>query len=611
MNLHESHFKETTPEETVKNLKNILEQLDIDVEEVWSDVSTIGTYSLRLRIKGTDIGSNGKGISKEYARASAYAEFMERLQNDILVSAYLKKDNSSAKNEEDIGNEPDGKILTSEEIVDQGGAFIDFYFQERGMQNASREEKINRFKSVNKFDYMMTGDDNAFLCLPFYSYKENKVYYLPKHVYQKYYGSNGMAAGNKPAEALVQGYSEILERVAQTRIFTEKSPLPIIPDDYIRQYPYIFEMYEQLRSDKNYKVELLDCSFGGKYPVAALLIKLINTGCYGIKLGCHPDFALAMERTFTEAAQGNDVKEYVNRSILDFNDYNVKDKVNIENSFKTGLAQYPFEVFSKMSSEKFIPCEDVTEKSNGELFKTITQKFLSEGHDVLIRDVSNLGFPSYHIIIPGVSELKPGDDKDFRASDTRAFVTTLLMQPKFITKDNCRYILASFGYYAKSSMNNTLTSFYPEIEGMDLPAENYHCGIPYLSAMCECLDGNFDRAEKYMEFVEKSAINTSQSDYEVKKMRAIKYYFAGRSVVDDHEWVLEYLSQWFDNEFCSMLDYLFSDISKTIVKQYKDCSNWRELSYFRPQRIAFRAVSNLRKMQKENPIDQYELGKLL
>ena len=42
---------------------------------------------------------------------------------------------------------------------------------------------------------------------------------------------------------------------------------------------------------------------GGKYPVAALIILEKNTGKYGIKLGCHPDFGVAMERTFTEAAQ--------------------------------------------------------------------------------------------------------------------------------------------------------------------------------------------------------------------------------------------------------------------------------------------------------------------
>ena len=51
------------------------------MKEIWSEKSTVDTYSLRLVIEGTDIGTNGKGISKELATASAYAEFFERFQN--------------------------------------------------------------------------------------------------------------------------------------------------------------------------------------------------------------------------------------------------------------------------------------------------------------------------------------------------------------------------------------------------------------------------------------------------------------------------------------------------------------------------------------------------
>lgn len=610
-NLHESHYKEISPVKTVEKIKSILDELEIGVEENWCDKSDIETYSLRLSIKGTNIGSNGKGISKEYARASAYAEFMERLQNDILVSAYIRQDVRTTREERNLGQEPDGKIMTSEEIIDQGGSFIDFYFKNRQMEKATRNEKIEKFKAINKFEYMLTGDDNSFFCLPFYSCREKKVYYLPKHIYGKYYGSNGMAAGNGRAEALVQGYSEILERISQMRIFNEKPILPIIPDEYIKNTPYVYDMYKKLQSIDGYKAELLDCSFGGQYPVAGLLIRQINTGCYGIKLGCHPDFSLAMERTFTEAAQGNDVTAYVNRSVLDFHNNNVNSKINIENSFKTGLAQYPYEIFMAKDQEHFHECTSVDGKSNEELFKEITNHFIAEGHDVLIRDVSNLGFYSYHIIIPGISELKPGADSDFRAANTRAFVTSLLMQPKIINKDNSRYITASFGYYAQSSMNNTLSSFYPEIKNVELPGEKYFCGMSYMTAMCEAMCGNFNRAEKCIEYVEKSAINTNQSDEEIKKMRVIRYYFSARSIGYSHVETIEYLSEWFDKSFCELVDFLFENMDEVIIKQYPDLSNWRELPEFEPQRICFKIINNLRKKQIENPINQKQIECLL
>ena len=46
-----------------------------------------------------------------------------------------------------------------------------------------------------------------------------------------------MCAGNSPEEALVQGLSEIIERVVQRRIFTEKPALPDVPEEYIQQFP--------------------------------------------------------------------------------------------------------------------------------------------------------------------------------------------------------------------------------------------------------------------------------------------------------------------------------------------------------------------------------------
>lgn len=40
-----------------------------------------------------EIGTNGKGVTKEYALASAYAEFMERLQSNFLLkSSFLNKE---------------------------------------------------------------------------------------------------------------------------------------------------------------------------------------------------------------------------------------------------------------------------------------------------------------------------------------------------------------------------------------------------------------------------------------------------------------------------------------------------------------------------------------
>lgn len=74
----ELHYKDSSPDATVDRLLKILHECGIDTEEAWGDKSSVDTYSLRVAIKGTTIGTNGKGVTEEYARASAYAEFFER-----------------------------------------------------------------------------------------------------------------------------------------------------------------------------------------------------------------------------------------------------------------------------------------------------------------------------------------------------------------------------------------------------------------------------------------------------------------------------------------------------------------------------------------------------
>ena len=80
--------KECKPEETVKKIKRILKKFKINVIE--KEIININNsfYSTRVELKEIKgVGTNGKGITKEYALASAYAEFMERLQSNFLLKS--------------------------------------------------------------------------------------------------------------------------------------------------------------------------------------------------------------------------------------------------------------------------------------------------------------------------------------------------------------------------------------------------------------------------------------------------------------------------------------------------------------------------------------------
>ena len=49
------------------------------------------------------------------------------------------------------------------------------------------------------------------------------------------------------------------------------------------------QMVEKLKQNEEYYFKMVDCSFGGKYPVAGLYIIDKNTGRFGFKMGAHPD----------------------------------------------------------------------------------------------------------------------------------------------------------------------------------------------------------------------------------------------------------------------------------------------------------------------------------
>lgn len=314
------YYKSCSPENTVDYLKNILHGMNVETEELCYLNSSIGTTSLRVVFKGTDVGTNGKGTSPEFATASAYAEFFERYQNGLL-NIY-----PDFRTDTDFNFKfcPDEKMLTAREIIEQDDPFIKMYFRIRGMVQATIDEKVRNFESTNEASQMNVREEKQYYCLPFYNVRDNKVYYLAQEIYSRYYGSNGMAAGNEPKEAIIQGLAEIIERVSQRRILEEHSYLPDVPEEYIKKYPYVYDLYMKARQIDGFNIIMKDCSFGGKYPVAGLMIIKKDTGKFGLKLGCHPDFGVAMKSTFTEATQGGDIDAYVERSWVDFSNESLK-----------------------------------------------------------------------------------------------------------------------------------------------------------------------------------------------------------------------------------------------------------------------------------------------
>ncbi len=203
MRIIDEKFKETTPTETVQKIKGILDKLGIEVTEQWNDSGLSNCYSLNLYANGGSPFSNGKGVTKEFAQASAYGEFIERLQ----VGLFFYKHQSIISNREmDIHSfAPDAKYMTVEELV-ENGEWMDYIIDALGNPAVTRKTIAEHCKIYS------CSSDGRVLTLPFFSIFENKHVYLPMGFIDQIYATNGCCVGNTRAEAWIHAFSEILER---------------------------------------------------------------------------------------------------------------------------------------------------------------------------------------------------------------------------------------------------------------------------------------------------------------------------------------------------------------------------------------------------------------
>lgn len=566
--LKQNKYKETSPLLTVDKIKSILCSLGISTEEHWFETNEIGTHSLRINVKGTTIGSNGKGMTKDYARASAYAEFIERLQNNKLqgnstLTTILR---STKKGPYLYVNE---KILTSQELAKECSSFVKMFAINHNI-NPNNVNKVSELlRTVQKMDYNILGQKDKFICLPYHSTKQDEIVYIPYFISNLHYGSNGMCAGNTRSEALVQGISEILERFVQAKVVMDQITLPDIPESYIKKYPYIYEMYKKIKESTNYSIIVKDCSFNGKYPVCALIISEVSTGKFGVKFGCHPDFTIALERIFTEATQGINLDKFSQKTKFDFYNNGVSNRLNLVNGYKTSDALYPYQLFSNESKYNFTEPKSVDGLNNNDLLDVFVDSLVDEGYDLLIHNVSFLDFPSYQIIVPGLSELNYPDLNYFESENTRFHVQPLLNQPKYITEENCKYVLSVIKFFKFNILENSMKDLSGILNNFSFPGSECGMGNYYFIAMCYAFLGKYNLAAQEIGninyVIEHNNIKINSEFY-----LCMFSYLKGMNNLNNHNKVMLYLKKLFSKDICNKINNIMCERNKILIKQYKE-----------------------------------------
>lgn len=394
-------YKDATPLKTIGAIRDILSGLGLFLFETGWRNSLAGYYSVNVKIAGTDLTTNGKGTSAEYALASAYGEMMERLQN--FCTFRLSFDLSpEALTHQGFNYAPDEKRLSASELLTSGEEWTSCQLARLGPK-ADCDRLLKLWQAVS---YEEISAD--FIALPYLNLHTGNISHIPLKMISKMYMSNGMCAGNTSEEALVQGISEVFERNVNKRVVREKIVPPTIPRSYTDRFPQIAAMLNAIEARGDCEVLVKDCSLGRGYPVVGVIYANKTDQSYFVKFGAHPRFEIAVERTLTELLQGQDIGRMMGMREFSFRED--KDPANLMGILVHGSGVYPSEFFGSQSSYEFRPWPDIAATDNKALFAYLLKLLADNGFQLFVRDVSFLGFPSFQVIVPGLSEIEEIDD---------------------------------------------------------------------------------------------------------------------------------------------------------------------------------------------------------
>lgn len=442
-------FKEERPIQTISRIRNALLDAGIFTVESWTDSEIEGCYSVRVEIAGTKIGQNGKGVTREFALASGYAELMERIQSGYF---YVGAMDEELQKECGFIYAPEEKEFTVKEYAEQYGDLI--HPLKSRMQNADMlkvEDILENCRYGETID-----SEKDFSALPFTSIKNDKTVYFPVPLLLDVYATNGTCAGNTKREAVIQGLSEIIERNHNLKVLAGAMTPPDIPEDYLKQFP-VYSVIQEIRKDDNYTLIVKDCSLGTGFPVIASILANKKSHKYIVKFGAHPVFEIALERTLTEMLQGRKIEDAANTSTSADSIQEIRMYDNMHNVLKNASGKYHYKLFGKIPDREFVPFPDRTEMDNQQLYDYCMQIFTERGYEIYIRDCSFLGFPTFQIIIPGFSEIYNYGISRLREKNSQKLAGKTLCELDTASEHQIESLFLYMRFKENFSMENTLS----------------------------------------------------------------------------------------------------------------------------------------------------------
>lgn len=587
--MEHSIYKEEKVENTVKRIQKILQNVGIPVNHYVVDIGNDSSLAYaNVHIEGyPTLGANGKGTNVENALASAYAEFIERLQNQIklLGQQYYS---------------PDLFVLGYNELVlnDKNLCNLD-------VLKSIEYDILDDIEDVNKITKV------ACAICPFYSVKHKSISNLPLFPIIRFLqGSNGMAAGNTIEEAIVQGFSEIVERYATKRILSEQLAMPDIPDSVYGQSSKIVQIIEYYKKC-GYRVHIKDASLNGQIPVVCVIVEDIKNDVLIIKFGSHPSLFVSIERCFTEIAQGfdpssvDDVKvkysswinqltledmQYIDLELLDERFFRLSPLIESSEfftSFMNKQAKVEFALNAWIDSYK--------ECDNKFLLKWFYNKIkdISNG-EIYIRDVSFLGFPAVYIVIPSLSFICTKGKKRFKKYNE------IMCIPKLIKDNSPELTLEKLYECVECNRLNSRAWFESKIS--ELPDE-------YLSLLCSILMNDYEKIENHSRLIlHNHRLNNKMNAEGIERVAIIRKYYSFLSKNLDIEQILKSLKTEYSEESIEKAIFFIKNLTFELLKKII-INNQSRVSFDGSELIA-NIFKRIVEEYKNNLPDQMQLKKV-
>jgi YcaO-like protein with predicted kinase domain len=402
--------KTDTPDNTVRNITEGFARLGYDINYAPFQVSENIHWS-QIWIDAIKLKCQGKGMTPELAKASAYAELAERFSAGMFYQAFEEevRYNMPALYGSDVSRFLnyewlDGYRCSHQDDLEAPHLSVETLLCRQDHMVATH---IDKMKNSRMAQHWVDG----------YSLLQDNEVKVPINFATYINASNGLAAGNTLEEAMLQAACEVFERHTQIQIIKPETIVPSIDPSSLSnsRLKAMIDFY----ASENVTVILKDFSMGGLFPSIGVLFinHNLRPGRLEHKIlvpGVSFNTDEALSRCLTELMQGRNTLKMprpdMDRPVLQGSRVD-----NLYLMFKCCISQKDISFLEKGDTIAYKEHRSRDMMEEIESVKTICRALKT---DFFVLDMTHpvLGFPVVRVIVPGISDFLPFVPKDILTS---------------------------------------------------------------------------------------------------------------------------------------------------------------------------------------------------